>query len=385
MITFKFATATEIHFGTDTLQNVGALASRMGQRAAIILGRTGERAEPMYPLLDNAGVEQVTFNVDGEPTVNATESIIYSSRNESCDMVISMGGGSVIDTGKVVAGMLTNQGNLMDYLEVVGEGKELNKTAAPHIAIPTTAGTGSEVTRNAVLTVSDHRTKVSMRSIKLLPSLALLDPLLTLSLPPSITAYSGLDALAQLIEPYVSNQSNPLTDALAWDGIGRIRRSLRRAFHDGYDQEAREEMLLASLFGGIALANAKLGAVHGIAGPVGGMYGAPHGAVCGRLLPLVTDAVIQALTQRAPESEAVYKYTKLARYVTDDMGASAKDLVPWLEKLSEDLLVPDLTSHGLSKADIPSVVDKSLQSSSMKGSPIQLTSGELKSILQRAL
>ena len=198
-----------------------------------------------------------------------------------------------------MAALLTNEGDLSDYLEVVGKGRPLQNPAAPCIAVPTTAGTGAEVTYNAVLGVPDQHVKVSMRSPLMLPRWAIVDPLLTHSMPPELTASTGLDALTQLIEAFVSNKANPLTDGVCREGLQRAGRSLRRAFEDGSDAEAREDMSLASLFSGMALANAKLGAVHGFAGPLGGMTDAPHGVICGKLLPYVMQANVRALQDRA--------------------------------------------------------------------------------------
>ena len=207
------------------------------------------------------------------------------ARREQCDLVIAFGGGSAIDAGKAIAALLANGGELTDYLEVIGKGQPLRHPSVPFIAVPTTAGTGSEVTRNAVLASAEHQVKVSMRSPLMLPRLAVVDPELTLELPPAVTASTGLDALTQLIEPYVSIRANPLTDGFCLEGLRRVSRSLRRAYHAGRDITAREDMSLASLLGGLALANAGLGVVHGFAAPVGGMFHAPHGAICAALLP----------------------------------------------------------------------------------------------------
>lgn len=210
-------------------------------------------------------------------------------------MVIGLGGGSVLDAGKAIAALVTNLGNVFDYLEVIGKGQPLVNAPLPFIAIPTTAGTGTEVTRNAVLGSPAHGVKVSLRSPMMLPSLAIVDPELTYGLPPEITASSGLDALTQLIEPFVSVKANPMTDAICREGIRHAAKSLRTVYHNGADASAREGMSLASLFGGLALANAALGAVHGFAGPLGGMLNAPHGAICAKLLPLVMEVNIKVL------------------------------------------------------------------------------------------
>src|SRR5208282_5705063 len=226
------------------------------------------------------------------------------------------GGGSAIDAAKAIAAMLTNKGELLDYVEIIGRGKPLTQPSAPFIAVPTTAGTGSEVTRNAVLASPEHRVKVSLRSPLMLPRVAVVDPELTYALPPAITASTGLDALTQLIEPFVCARANPMVDALCIEGIRRAARSLREVVHQNPGKSAREDMALASLFGGIALANAGLGAVHGFAGPMGGMFAAPHGALCAALLPGVMAANVAALRRRQPGGEGLRRYDEIARLLT---------------------------------------------------------------------
>ena len=306
-------------------------------------------------------------------------------RQTRSNLVIGIGGGSVMDTGKAIAAMLTNSGELEDYLEVVGRGKPLTLPPVPYIAIPTTAGTGAEVTRNAVLKVPEHGVKVSIRSPLMLPRLALVDPALTHSMPPSVTASTGLDALTQLMEVYVSNKANPLTDGICREGLKRAGRSLRKAYDDGGDQAAREDMALASLFSGLALANAKLGAVHGFAGPLGGMISAPHGVICARLLPYVMQANVQALQSRAVGLPALARHDEIARLLTGKVTARAVDGLAWVQELCETLKVPPLAEFGLKEQDFPTVVAKAKKSSSMKGNPIILTDGELMEILKEAV
>jgi len=403
---FEFATATRIIFGPGTIREVAPLAVEMGSRAFVVTGRTRQRAEPLLEQLNKQGIKCVTFNVPGEPTTTIAKAGVKQAREAKSDLVISVGGGSALDTGKVIAAMLTNSGELEDYLEVVGRGKPLARSPVPHIAIPTTAGTGAEVTRNAVLGVPDHQVKVSMRSPFMLPRLAVVDPVLTHSMPPTITAGTGLDALTQLMEVYVSNKANPLTDGVCREGLKRAARSLRQAYEDGGNRAAREDMAIASLFSGLGLANAKLGAVHGFAGPLGGMISAPHGVICARLLPFVTEANVQALQRRAApavllaplllakqteglrKSEAagaaLARYDEIARLLTGTDAAQAVDGVAWVQELCEALKVPPLTEFGLKEQDFPAVVAKSQKSSSMKGNPVTLTDDELMEILKKA-
>ncbi len=381
---FEFETATRIIFGTGTIQQVAPLAAGMGKRVCVVTGSSAERAQLMLEQLVAQKIEHAIFNVTGEPTIDTVKKGIELSRSSDSDMVISLGGGSVIDTGKVIAAMLTNDGQLEDYLEIIGAGKPLSCTAAAHIAIPTTAGTGAEVTRNSVLSIPEQKVKVSMRSPLMLPRLAIVDPVLTYSMPPSITAGTGLDALTQLIEAYTSKNSNPLTDGICREGLKRAGRSLKRAYENGNDKIAREDMAIASLFGGLGLANAKLGAVHGFAGPLGGMISAGHGAICARLLPFVMEANIQALQNRRPGSEALARYDNIAQILTGNTTAQASDGVKWVFELCKALEILPLARLGLKEQDFPTAVAKAQKSSSMKGNPIDLTQDELTKILKKA-
>jgi alcohol dehydrogenase class IV len=299
--------------------------------------------------------------------------------------VIGLGGGSVLDTGKAIAALVTNPGNVLDYLEVIGKGQPLVNAPLPYIAIPTTAGTGAEVTRNAVLESTEQNVKVSLRSPLMLPRLALVDPELTYDLPPEITASSGLDALTQLVEPFVSVRANPLTDAICREGLQHAARSLRRAYENGADKEARQGMSLASLFGGLALANAALGAVHGFAGPLGGMLRAPHGALCARFLPLVMEANLRALEVRQPEHPALGRYDEIARILTGAKEATAQDGVKWVSEVVSALKIPRLSTYGMKPEDFQEAVQKTQKANSFKGNPIALNDKELTAILEQAL
>lgn len=382
---FEFATAQRILFCPGGLNKIGALAGEIGLRALVVTGIGRAGADRLISYLSASGVTAIMTEVDGEPTIDLVEQGVALARQEVVDLVIGLGGGSALDTGKAIAALFTNPGAITDYLEVVGQGMPLSRQSLPFIAIPTTAGTGSEVTRNAVLGVPAHRVKVSLRSAMMLPRVAIVDPELTYSLPPGVTASTGLDALTQLIEPYVCNQANPMTDALCREGMRRAAGSLRRAYEQGSDASARENMSLASLFGGLALANAKLGAVHGFAAPLGGLYLAPHGAVCARLLPFVMDMNVRFLQQRFPESPALARYDEIGRMLTGRPNASAQDGIAWVQEICAALAIPPLSQYGLVEADLPELIEKSAQASSMKGNPIQLTEGEMREILLRAM
>jgi alcohol dehydrogenase class IV len=382
---FEFATANRILFGSGVVRDVAPLAAALGRQPLVVTGRNASRAEPLLIQLRDHGLDPTVLGVAGEPTVDDVLAGVAPASASACDLVIGFGGGSVLDAAKAIAALLANGGDPLDYLEVVGHGRPLTKPSLPCIAIPTTAGTGAEVTRNAVLGSPEHRVKASLRSPLMLPTVAVVDPELTHTTPPDVTAATGLDALTQCIEPFVSPRANPLTDALCREGMQRAARSLHRAYLDGQDAAAREDMALASLFGGLALANAGLGAVHGFAGPIGGMFPAPHGALCARLLPPVMRANLQAMQQRAPDSPALARYTEVARLLTGDPEAQAVDGAAWVNDLVDALRIPRLAAYGIAPADIAEIVHNAQQASSMKANPIQLTGDELTDILQHAI
>lgn len=385
MIQFEFATAARIIFGSGSLYNLGAIAPKMGRRALVVLGSNPLRAASLLDILAGQTIKASNFTVIGEPTVELVRQGVAQARQEQCDLIIGFGGGSALDTGKAIAALLTNGGDPLDYLEIIGRGQPITRPAAPYIAIPTTAGTGAEVTRNAVLGSPEHKVKVSLRSPLMLPRLALVDPELTLTMPPPVTASTGLDALTQLIEPYVSPKASPLTDAFCLEGLNRAARSLPTAYRDGDNLPAREDMSLASLFGGLALANAGLGAAHGFAGPFGGMFDAPHGAVCAALLPHVLEINIRAMYKRQPRSQALTRYEEVAQILTGNPEAAAVDGVVWVEKLCRNLQIPGLGAYGLTQAYFPELIQKARQSSSMQGNPVKLTDDEMQEILERAM
>jgi len=382
---FEFVTAHRIIFGTGTLVEAAPIARGMGRRALVVTGRTTARAEPLLADLHRQRTHAVVFAVRGEPTIESVREGTALASAEGCDHVIGFGGGAALDAAKAIAAMLTNEGDVLDYLEIIGGGRALLVATVPLIAIPTTAGTGSEVTRNAVLASPEHRIKVSLRSLLMVPAVALIDPELTCSVPPALTATTGLDALTQLVEPFVCARTNPLVDALCLEGIRRAARSLPMAFENGRDLPAREDMAAASLFGGIALANAGLGAVHGIAGPLGGMFPIPHGAACAALLPHVVAANVRALRDRAPRSEALGRYETVARLLTGNPQAAAEDSVAWLTALNDRFDIRGLSGYGIGNANFAVITEKAAEASSMKANPIALTPEELTRVLQSAL
>lgn len=382
---FEFASAQRIVFGCGTLNKLPELVQSFGRRLLLVTGATSARAEPVIQVLATAGFELTSVPVEREPTVEDAARGALAARDFGAEWVLGFGGGSAIDAGKAMAALATNPGDPLDYLEVVGKGQPLRSRPLPYVAIPTTAGTGAEVTKNAVLDVGSAGVKVSLRSNAMLPKLALVDPELTLTVPPAVTASTGFDALSQVLEPYVSNKANPVCDGFCVDGLRRSARSLRRAFHDGADRAAREDLALTSLYGGLALANSKLGAVHGFAGPLGGMYSAAHGALCAALLAPVMHVNVRALASRAPAHPALRRYDEIARILTNDPGACADDGVGWVRDLARELQIPGLREYGVEPAAFEQIAGKAAAASSMQGNPIRLTPGELREVLEAAL
>jgi alcohol dehydrogenase class IV len=386
---WEFATADLIVFGVGTAARLGELAAPLGRKALVVTGRDPGRFADVLATLVAAGVEHAVCRIPGEPTVEEVEQAVAHARATGCDVVIGLGGGSALDAAKAIAALCTNPGSALDYLEVIGKGKSLAVPALPIVAVPTTAGTGSEVTRNAVLKSTEHRVKVSLRSPHMLPTVTLVDPALTRSVPAAVTADTGLDALTQVIEPFVSIAANPITDALCREGIRRGARSLRTAWANGEDLEARTDLSITSLMGGLALANAKLGAVHGFAGPLGGRHPAPHGAVCARLLPGVMEANIAFARERAGfdpwAAEVLERYEEVARLLTGHANASIEEGCAWVRTLVDELGIRTLSAFGLRHEDVPQVVEESMRSSSMKGNPFVLPAEVLIRVLEREL
>lgn len=381
---FDFCTANRIIFGSGSLQQVGSLAAELGNRVLVVTGGKVERADGLLRLLRKENLICDCFSVSGEPTIETMMRGLKAAERQKCDLVIGFGGGSVIDSGKAIAALSKNTGNVLDYIEVIGNGQPLQHAPAPYIAIPTTAGTGAEVTRNAVLKSTRHAVKVSLRSPLMLPDIALVDPELTLSMPPAVTAATGMDALTQLLEALVSKKSNPLTDGICREGLKRSATSLKRAFREPDDLKARNDMALSSLFSGLALANAGLGAVHGIAGPLGGMCAAPHGVACARLLPYVTETNLSALRKGPFDSRSLMRYRDASRLLTANDHADEDELIVWLHELLREFQIPSLAAYGLKKEQIPQLVKQSQQASSMKGNPVELKAAELENIIRCA-
>jgi alcohol dehydrogenase class IV len=382
MSPFEFATAGRILVGQGRAAQLPEVLAGLGSRVLVCTGADPARHAG---LLAGLGLPAAQFSVGGEPTVDLARAGAAAAREHGADVVAAIGGGSVIDTGKAVAMLLGNGGDPLDYLEVVGSGRKITKPSAPFVAVPTTAGTGAEVTANAVLAAPAHGLKASLRSPLMIPAVALVDPELTVSCPPPVTAASGMDALTQCLEPYVSVRATPLTDGLAREGLRRAAAGLRAAFADGSDPAARTGMAMCSLLGGMALANAKLGAVHGLAGVIGGTAAVPHGVTCAALLAPVTEANVRALRSAPDGQPALDRYTEIAGILTGNPAAAVEDGFTWIRDTVAFLEIPRLAALGLSLQDIDDVAAKAAASSSMQGNPVVLSHDDLRTILLDAI
>jgi len=379
---FEFATAGRIVAGAGRAAELPGVLAGLGSRVLVCTGANPARHAD---LLAGLGLPAAAFPVAGEPTVELARAGVAVAREHGADVIAAVGGGSVIDLGKAAAMLLANGGDPLDYLEVVGSGQKVTRPALPYVAVPTTAGTGAEVTANAVLAVPEHRLKASLRSPLMIPRVALVDPVLAVSCPPAVTAASGLDALTQCLEPFVSVRATPLTDGLAREGLRRAATGLRAAHADGGDLAARTDMATCALLGGMALANAKLGAVHGLAGVIGGTADVPHGVACAALLAPVIDANVRALRSGAPGSPVLDRYAEVARLLTGRPGASVQDGLAWIRETLALLGVPGLAAFGLGPGNADDIAAKAMTSSSMQGNPVALSHGDLKAVLLEAL
>ncbi len=383
-LNFEFATSTRIIFENGSFEKVPGLIKELGSKFFIVTGKNTNLANQLSERLTAINIQSEIFSIYSEPTTSDIEKGTELARINACNLVIGIGGGSAIDSAKAIAALVPNKGELTDYLEVIGKGKKLEESPLPCIAIPTTSGTGAEVTKNSVIKSTGHNVKVSLRSDYMYPKLAVIDPVLTISMPPEITASTGVDALTHLLETFVSKNANPFIDALCREGMKRVSDSLLNAFTDGKNLVARENLAMASMLGGMALANVKLGAVHGFAGPLGGMFPIPHGAVCACLLPAVMDVNIEALKKDSRQNQLL-KFDEVARILTQNNTAVAGDGVVWVKELVKKLQIPSLSDFNISTGIFPELIEKAKNSSSMKGNPIELNDEQLFEILNRSL
>lgn len=312
----EFYAPGKIIFGPGGLSQVGAEAKRLGSKVLIVLGKSAMKKSGALDRLTHLLIENnleytIYDNIPSDPTVEIVDTGTNLARKENCNLVIALGGGSVLDTGKAISAMVTNEGSVADYQEIEGKGRKFKTKPIPFIAIPTTSGTGSEATKNAVITNTEFSLKKSIRDPWLIPEVALVDPELTLSLPPHITADCGGDALTQCIESYLGKKSQEITDALALHAIGLIGKSLVKAVKDGKNLEARKDMAMAALLSGLCLSNSGLGAVHALSHPLGVYYKIPHGLSCAVLLPYVMEYNLPVVTK---------KLAKIAQSLGEDIS-----------------------------------------------------------------
>ncbi|MHA2225734.1 MAG: iron-containing alcohol dehydrogenase [Candidatus Hodarchaeales archaeon] len=390
---FELLQTPKIIFGLEKFNNIGTLIKELGSRALIVANASAlQKNLNTREIIQNSssidGFEFEYYIIKGEPSIEIIDAGVNKAKEFETDVIIGLGGGSAIDAGKAIGCLFTNDGSAKDYLEVIGKGSIITQPSLPTIAIPTTAGTGSEVTKNAVILAKKEKFKASIRSPFLIPQITIIDPTLMIYLSPSVTATCGMDALTQLIEAYTSNNSNQITDSLAILGIEKASKFLLTAYDEGNSLDARTNMALASLLSGICLANAGLGAVHGFASPMGGLE-IPHGVICAALLAPTVEANIQALKRVNRKHPVLVKYAKLGSIVSDRSYSSEeeahKTLVRYLKNLTRNLNIPRFTKFGISISDIKNIVEKAKKASSMKYNPVVLSDESLTEIVRQAI
>lgn len=385
---FEFHQVGRIIVERGGARRIGELASALGAKA-LLVHNADAVVDTVQQNLRSSGIACHLYRQRGEPSVTSVQEAIEQGRGCGADLVIGLGGGSAIDCAKAAAAILANGGEPLDYMEVVGRGQKITKAPLPWIAVPTTAGTGAEATRNAVVSYPEKQFKASIRSDLMLPRIALLDVELAVSVSAEVTAAAGADALCQLIESYTSSGANPLSDALALEGMMRAAKSLKRAYDVPDDLDAREDLALAALMSGITLTNAGLGAVHGFAAPMGGSYSVPHGVVCAALLPHVMRANVKALRERDPQSPTLSRYAIIGPAMTGgaygDVESAINAGIEFVAGLSKTLHIPPLRNYGVKTEGVPSMVALAKKASSMRYNPIELSEAELGKILEAAI
>jgi alcohol dehydrogenase len=391
MTPFSIARLPRIEFGSGRLAELPTLAAAHGRRLLLVTGGHSFRASPHWePLLDglrNAGLESLDVQIAGEPSPDEIDGIVGAHAGDAIDLVVGIGGGSVLDAAKAIAGLLKPRNSVMDHLEGVGPELLYRGPTTPFIAVPTTAGTGSEATKNAVLTrQGPDGFKKSFRDEALVAEVAIVDPDLLATCPPPLIAANGMDAFTQLLESYVSTRSNPITDALALRGLEAVRDGLLDWYLGATESAAgRERMALAALLSGICLAQTGLGSVHGLAQPLGCFFPIPHGVVCGTLVESATRVNIEVMRARRRDHPALTKYAVVGRLIAGNQAletrAAHEVLMQTLADWTEQLDLPRLSTLGVMKQDFERIVAHS-RGSSMKTNPIDLTDSEIERILQ---
>ena len=386
---FSLSRLPRIEFGPGALAKLPAIARSYGKRALLVTGAGSLKKSPFWPAVTDGlkaqGMTWLHLAIPGEPSPQMVDEAVRALHSESIDVVIGIGGGSALDAAKAIAGLLKPGNSVMDHLEGVGPELPYTGPATPFIAVPTTAGTGSEATKNAVLSVQGpDGFKKSFRDEKLVAEYALVDPDLLATCPPAVIAANGMDAFTQLLESYVSSRAAPLTDSLAWGGMKAARDGLLALYADAGDAVARGRMAYAALVSGITLAQVGLGSVHGLAAPLGAFFPIPHGVACGTLVATATRVNIDAMHARAANHPALEKYAQVGRLLSRqgqlDQAAAHAALIDTLEAWTRTLQLPTLAHYGVTHADIPRIVANS-RGSSMKTNPVHLEDGEIAAIV----
>jgi len=378
---FQFMTSTRILFGEGALQSSLSLLNQYGYSVLLVTGKNTDRASPILHYLKQQNMRYQHVAISGEPNITMIEETALVGRKFKPDLVVAMGGGSVLDMGKALAAVIPNQGDVYDYVEVVGRNVPLKSKPISFIAIPTTASTGSEVTRNAVLRSGQDQVKVSLRSPEMLADVAIIDPTLTYGTDKLTSGRGAMDAFTHLMEAYVCGDPNPLTDMICEEGLRRLSQSILPAcLQDNY--KARADISFAAMLGGMAITNAKLGAAHGLASALGGKLDAPHSIITARLAPYVMTENIKA-AQKAGRSDVLHRYTKVAQILTGRVNARREDGVLWVNMMLEKLALPTLDKFGVCATSFEDVAEDALKSVAIKGNPLPLTKQRLTYILQQ--
>ena len=386
---FSLSHLPRIEFGPGALAKLPAIARSYGKHALLVTGAGSLKESPFWPAVTDGlkaqGMTWLHLAIPGEPSPQMVDEAVHALHPEPIDVVIGIGGGSALDAAKAIAGLLKPGNSVMDHLEGVGLELPYTGPATPFIAVPTTAGTGSEATKNAVLSVQGaDGFKKSFRDEKLVAEYALVDPGLLATCPPAVIAANGMDAFTQLLESYVSSRAAPLTDSLAWGGMKAARDGLLALYADAGDAAARGRMAYAALVSGITLAQVGLGSVHGLAAPLGAFFPIPHGVACGTLVAMATRVNIDAMHARAANHPALEKYAQVGRLLSRqgqlEQAAAHAALIDTLEAWTRTLELPTLAHYGVTLADIPRIVANS-RGSSMKTNPVHLEDGEIAAIL----
>ncbi|MCG3887478.1 iron-containing alcohol dehydrogenase [Photobacterium leiognathi] len=378
---FQFMTSTRIVFGEGALQESLSLLNQFGYCVLLVTGRDDERSKPLETYFKQQSMRYQRVAILGEPLIATVEELAVMGRKFRPDMIIGIGGGSVIDVAKSLAAMIPNQGCVYDYVDVVGRNVPLQVKPLPMIAIPTTAGTGAEVSKSAVLQSAQEQVKVNLSSLELFPDLAIIDPTLSYGMDPIISGYCGLDALTHLIEAYVCGEPNPLTDMICEEGIRRVSGALFTACLDDH-LPSRSDMAFAAMLGGMARTNAKLGAAHGLASALSGRLKAPHGLITARLSPYVMRENINVALE-VGRNDVLSRYRKVATLLTGDDIADIEQGIDWVVSAIDKLNLPTLSEFGLCNTLFEIVADDALRSHAIKGNPLPLTQLRLINILQQ--